>query len=218
MPFGPNKPSNLKRDQPHPTLPMPRHVLLTVSALVLSWTLSAPAQTSAPRAGARDPFAPKGHRASADGHYAWSVRNGNPIRYVLSDVRTGKRLTEVDSSYAPEGKLARAAGFYWNAPGNLTVLDELNYRRAGEFYVFQVVGDRVTPIDLQHLIVRPSDADEARLTTEPPWDETPPRPLGWLDAETLSVRQAVKHRDGTIDTRYFAIKFKDPLHPTLVPE
>jgi hypothetical protein len=161
----------------------------------------------------RDPFAPKGERKSPDGRYEWIIRPGNPIQFQLLDKRGNQVLATVDSEFMNDEKFARATGFYWNSAGTVTILDELNYRRAGRLYAYAVADGNTTPVPLERFVPDPPDAEVARLTAEAPWDAPPPKPLGWVSSTQFRLRQAMKLRNGEITTVYYLIDFRNPRKP-----
>ncbi len=165
----------------------------------------------------RDPFTPKGDRVSPNRKYAWTFVLDDSVRYVLKDRQTGEILASIKSYYGPDQKFARAAGFYWNDLSSIVIVDELNYRRAGNFYAFSVQSGRASPIQLASLIHPPSDANEFRLTTEQPWNDRPSIRLGWLNSSTYVVRLALKRIDGNEEPLYYKLDLSDPQHPTATP-
>ena len=164
-----------------------------------------------------NPFAPKGNRVSPNGRYAWTFVNDAVVRYVLKDRQTGQVLTSIKSYYGPNEKFARAAGFFWNDLSSIVIVDELNYRRAGNFDAFSIQSGRASPIELISLVHPPSDANEYRLTTEQPWIDKAFVRLGWVNASTYVVRLALKRTNGNEDSLYYKLDFSDPQHPAATP-
>ena len=151
-----------------------------------------------------DPYAPRGNPKSPDGKYEWIVQTTNPIRYELVTVADGKELVTVNSYYPevnrPDIRFAKAYGIFWSKDGKVVALDELNRRRAGHLYFFDLGNGEIREIRSENLLPIPSYADEGRVVVDP----------GWVSTTKIRVRQALKTNAGEFVSRYFTIDFADP--------
>jgi hypothetical protein len=151
-----------------------------------------------------DPYAPRGNPKSPDGKYEWIVQATNPIRYQLVSAADGKKLATINAYY-PEAngsniRYAKACGIFWNKDGKVVALDELNRRRAGRLYFFDLENGKMREIRSENILPIPSYADEGRVVVDP----------GWVSATKIRVRQALKTKAGEFVSKYFTIDFADP--------
>jgi hypothetical protein len=79
-------------------------------------------------------------------------------------------------------------------------LDELNRRRAGHLYFFDLGNGKMREIRSENILPIPSYADEGRVVVDP----------GWVSATKIRVRQALKTKAGEFVSKYFTIDFADP--------
>jgi hypothetical protein len=151
-----------------------------------------------------DPYAPRGNPKSPDGKYEWIVQTTNPIRYELISVADEKELVTVNAYYpAANGsnvRYAKAYGVSWSNDGKVVALDELNRRRAGHLYFFDLGDGKMREIRSENILPIPSYADEGRVVVDP----------GWVSATRIRVRQALKTKAGEFVSKYFTIDFADP--------
>jgi hypothetical protein len=149
-----------------------------------------------------NPYAPRGNSRSPNGEYQWIVQTKEPVSYQLIRTTTHQILILVPSYFGKEGgsfaiKYAKAFGIYWNRDSSLVVLDELNYRRAGELYIYRVQDGTAKPIPVNNLFTKPVGSDEFRICAD----------KGWISPTRFSVRAAIHLQDGSFKSEYAEIVF-----------
>lgn len=156
---------------------------------------------------AGEPYASRGNPRSPDGKHVWLIKNSPLIEYILEQNSSGKVLTKVPAYYPqpdPDNlKYARAYGVFWNSTGTIVALDELNRRRAGQLYFFQIQDGQARQIKIGALVPIPPSAAEIRLVVDP----------GWQSETKIRLRQSVKQKDGTFTDNFFLVDFSDPTRP-----
>jgi hypothetical protein len=175
-----------------------------VRALIFILFLSAGFATAQNPPMTGDPYAPRGNPKSPDGKYEWIVQTTNPIHYELIRVADEKALVTVNAYY-PEAngsniRYAKAYGVSWSKDEKVVALDELNRRRAGHLYFFDLGNGKMREIRSENILPIPSYADEGRVVVDP----------GWVSATKIRVRQALKTKAGEFVSKYFTIDFADP--------
>jgi hypothetical protein len=154
-----------------------------------------------------NPYASRGNARSPDGKYVWLIKNSPSIAYVLEQNSSSKVLAEVPAYYPqpdPDNlKYAKACGVFWNRTGTIVALDELNRRRSGQLYFFQIQDGQTRQIKIDALIPVPSSAAETRLVVDP----------GWQSETRIQLRQSVKQKDGSFAENFYLIDFSIPTRP-----
>jgi hypothetical protein len=189
--------------------------------LILFVALSAQAQTL----GGPDQSALRSNRVSPNKRYEWVLDTSDNVRYTLLDLEKGKAvIASVDDYFATADKeFAEQHGSkflaFWNESGNLVVLDEFNYRRAGELYAFFVWNGRADPLKLpigELNIPGKGEAkpDEFRLTAQPE-SSAAPKSFGWVSDAVFQARLAVKLTDGSFESLPCTIDFSNRERPGL---
>jgi hypothetical protein len=179
--------------------------LLLHALLVILITAETVIGQNPPLAG--DPYASRGNPRSPDGKYVWVIKNSPLIEYILEQNSSGKVLAKVPA-YFPQPdpdnlKYAKACGVFWNSTGTIVALDELNRRRAGQLYFFQIQDGQARQIKIGALVPIPPSVAEIRLAVDP----------GWQTETKIRLRQSVKQKDGTFTDNFFLVDFSDPTRP-----
>jgi hypothetical protein len=156
-----------------------------------------------------DPYASRGKPRSPDGKYVWLIKNSPSIAYVLEQSSPSKVLAEIPAYYPqpdPDNlKYAKACGVFWNSTGTIVALDELNRRRSGQLYFFQIQDGQTRQIKIDALIPVLSTAAETRLVVDP----------GWQSETRIRLRQSVKQKDGTFAENVYQVDFSIPTRPKI---
>jgi hypothetical protein len=173
-------------------------------------TLPAQERTTNPPFPSANPYVARGDPRSPDGKLEWRIKTTDPVGYELVETASSKTLLTVPAALADAGgepalRYARAYGVYWNKTGDLVVLDELNFRRAGKIYFYRVQDGQATELLVTQKIPRPAGADEARICAD----------KGWLSPQQFSLRQAVKFRGGEAKSLYYIVDLADAAHPQI---
>src|SRR5215472_9656086 len=158
---------------------------------------------------AGDPYASRGNPRSPDGKYVWAIKNSPSIEYILEQNSSGRVLVQVPAYYPrpdPDNlKYAKASGVFWNSTGTIVALDELNRRRAGQLYFFQIRDGQARQIKIGALVPIPPSVAEFRLVVDP----------GWQSETKIRLRQSVKQKDGAFTDNFFLADFSDPVRPKI---
>jgi hypothetical protein len=182
---------------------------LTVITMLLGLaTIYGQERTVNPPYSSSNLHAPRGNPESPDGRFEWRVKTSDPVAYQLVQKSDQKLLVAVPSELAAAGgepavRYARAYGVYWNRDSDLVVLDELNYRRAGQIYFYHLRDGVPVELPVATKIPRPAGADEVRLVAD----------KGWISPTKFSVRQAMKSKGGDFKSLHYVVDLSDPQHP-----
>jgi hypothetical protein len=180
---------------------------------------------SAKAQGGRDLATPRDSR-SPDQRYEWVLDTSEVVSYKLLDrQRENAVIASVPDYFADADKdLAVSHGskfrVFWNGRGDLVILDEFNYRRAGELYAFFVREGRADQLKLplsELSIPEKANAktDEVRLTAQSEPGATKPILLGWISDLVFQARLAIKLTDGSFESLPCKIDFENRERPRL---
>jgi hypothetical protein len=151
-----------------------------------------------------DPYGSRGNPISPDGKYKWIVRTTDSIHYELVELSSGRVIVTVSAYYSDTNnsniRYAKGCGIFWNNDGTLVALDELNRRRAGHLYFYDLRNGMMREVRSTSLVLTPPYAVEGRLIVDP----------GWLSGTKIRVRQELKTKTGEFVSRHFTIDFANP--------